>query len=236
MSNILVLTRRELKSYFSSPVAYIVITLFLLLSGWFFSAALFLANTADLRGLFSGIRLILLFFVPAISMRLLAEEKRSGTIEILSTMPLKNWQLVLGKFIPSFILIAVTILLTLVHYFTLLLIGGPDFGASFGGYLGTLFMAGVYLSIGLFTSSMTKNQIVAFITSFVIIFVLFLMDKVVIFVPSFMATFLEFLSTDYHYENIARGVIDSRDVIYFLSLTFFFLFLTVKSLETRKWK
>ncbi len=236
MSNILVLTRRELKSYFSSPVAYIVITLFLLLSGWFFSAALFLANTADLRGLFSGIRLILLFFVPAISMRLLAEEKRSGTIEILSTMPLKNWQLVLGKFLPSFVLIAVTILLTLVHYFTLLLIGGPDFGASFGGYLGTLFMAGVYLSIGLFTSSMTKNQIVAFITAFVIIFVLFLLDKVVIFVPSFMATFLEFLSTDYHYENIARGVIDSRDVIYFLSLTFFFLFLTVKSLETRKWK
>lgn len=236
MSNILVLTRRELKSYFSSPVAYIVITLFLLLSGWFFSAALFLANTADLRGLFSGIRLILLFFVPAISMRLVAEEKRSGTIEILSTMPLKDWQLVLGKFLPSFILIAVTILLTLVHYFTLLLIGGPDFGASFGGYLGTLFMAGAYLSIGLFTSSMTKNQIVAFITSFVIIFVLFLLDKVVIFVPSFMATFLEFLSTDYHYENIARGVIDSRDVIYFLSLTFFFLFLTVKSLEMRKWK
>ena len=236
MSNILVLTRRELKSYFSSPVAYIVITLFLLLSGWFFSAALFLANTADLRGLFSGVRLILLFFVPAISMRLLAEEKRSGTIEILSTMPLKNWQLVLGKFLPSFILIAVTILLTLVHYFTLLLIGEPDFGASFGGYLGTLFMAGVYLSIGLFTSSMTKNQIVAFITAFVIIFVLFLMDKVVIFVPSFMATFFEFLSTDYHYENIARGVIDSRDVIYFLSVTFFFLFLTVKSLETRKWK
>jgi ABC-2 type transport system permease protein len=236
MSHILVLTRRELKSYFSSPVAYIVITLFLLLSGWFFSAALFLANTADLRGLFSGVRLILLFFVPAISMRLLAEEKRSGTIEILSTMPLKNWQLVLGKFLPSFILIAVTILLTLVHYFTLLLIGEPDFGASFGGYLGTLFMAGVYLSIGLFTSSMTKNQIVAFITAFVIIFVLFLMDKVVIFVPSFMATFFEFLSTDYHYENIARGVIDSRDVIYFLSLTFFFLFLTVKSLETRKWR
>jgi ABC-2 type transport system permease protein len=236
MSHILVLTRRELKSYFSSPVAYIVITLFLLLSGWFFSAALFLANTADLRGLFSGVRLILLFFVPAISMRLLAEEKRSGTIEILSTMPLKNWQLVLGKFLPSFILIAVTILLTLVHYFTLLLIGEPDFGASFGGYLGTLFMAGIYLSIGLFTSSMTKNQIVAFITAFVIIFVLFLMDKVVIFVPSFMATFFEFLSTDYHYENIARGVIDSRDVIYFLSLTFFFLFLTVKSLETRKWR
>jgi ABC-2 type transport system permease protein len=236
VSNILVLTRRELKSYFSSPGSYIILTLFLLLAGWFFSAALFLANTADLRGLFSGVRWILIIIVPAVSMRLLAEEKRSGMIEILSTMPLKDWQLVLGKFIPSYILVAVMILLTLIHYFTLALLGEPDFGASFGGYVGMLFMAGVYLSIGLFTSSLTKNQIVAFITAFVIIFVLFLLDKIVIFMPSFMATFLEFLSTDYHYDNIARGVIDSRDVIYYLSLTFLFLFLTVKSLETRKWK
>ena len=236
MSNILVLTRRELKSYFDSPVAYIIITLFLIFAAWFFSATLFLANIADLRGLFSGIRMLLLFFVPAIAMRLLAEEKRSGTIEILSTMPLKNWQLVFGKFIPSFILIAITIFLTFIHYITLLVLGKPDFGVCFGGYLGMFLMAAVYLSIGLFTSSLTKNQFVAFITAFVIIFVFFLLDKIVIFMPSFMATSLEFLSTDFHFENLARGVIDSRDVIYFLSLIFFFLFLTVKSLETGKWK
>lgn len=206
------------------------------MSGWFFATGLFLANIADLRGLFSGLRMILLFFVPAISMRLLAEEKRSGTIEVLSTMPLKDWHLVLGKFIPSYILVIVTVLLTLVHYITLLSLGEPDFGASFGGYLGTMLMAGAYLSIGLFTSSLTKNQIVAFITAFVIIFGLFLMDKVVMFLPGFLATIFEFLSTDYHYENIARGVVDSRDIIYFLSLMFFFLYMTVKSLETRKSK
>jgi ABC-2 type transport system permease protein len=211
-------------------------TLFLLFAGWFFASPLFLANTADLRGLFSGARMLLLFFVPALSMRLLAEEKRSGTIEILSTMPLKEWQLVLGKFIPSFVLIALTLILTLVHYITLSMLGNPDFGAAFGGYLGMFFMSAVYLSIGLFTSSLTRNQIVAFIAAFVIIFVLFLLDKIVMFMPSFVATIFEYLSTDYHYENIARGVIDSRDVIYYFSLIFMFLFLTVKSLETRKWK
>jgi len=236
VSNIWVLTRRELRSYFNSPIAYIIITLFLLFAGWFFAAGLFLSNTADLRSLFSGARMLVLFFVPAISMRMLAEEKRSGTIEILSTMPLKDWHLVLGKFLPSYILIAVTLVLTLIHYITLSLLGDPDFGASFGGYVGLFLMAGVYLSIGLFTSSLTKNQIVAFITAFVIIFVLFLMDKVVFFLPGSLATIFEFISTDYHYENIARGVIDSRDVIYYFSLMFFFLFLTVKSLETRKWK
>jgi ABC-2 type transport system permease protein len=236
MSQVLVLTKRELKAYFASPVAYIIMTLFLILAGWFFSSGLFLADSADLRPLFSGMRMILLFFVPAISMRLLAEEKRLGTIEVLSTMPLKDWQLVVGKYLPSYILIAVTILLTLISYFTLTALGNPDLGVSLGGYIGTLLLASSYLSIGLFTSSLTRNQIVAFITAFVIIFALFLLDKITIFMPSFMATFLEFLSTDFHYNNIQRGVIDTRDLIYFLSLTFFFLYLTVKSLETRKYR
>lgn len=236
MSQILVLTKRELQAYFASPVAYIIMTLFLILAGWFFSSGLFLANSADLRPLFSGIRMILLFFVPAISMRLLAEEKRLGTIELLSTMPLKDWQLVIGKFLPSYLLIAVTIIMTLIHYFTLTSLGDPDTGVSFGGYVATLLMASSYLAIGLFTSSLTRNQIVAFISAFVIVFVLFLLDKITIFMPSFMATFLEYLSTDYHFNNIQRGVIDSRDIIYFVTLTFFFLYLTVKSLETRKYR
>jgi ABC-2 type transport system permease protein len=236
MTQVMVLTRRELRAYFSSPVAYIIITLFLLFVGWFFASSLFLANSADLRGLFNGARMMVLFFIPAISMRLLAEEKRLGTIEILSTMPLKDWHLVLGKFLPSYILIGITLLLTLVHYITLLFIGEPDFGAAFGGYVGMFLMSGAYLSIGLFTSSLTRNQIVAFIGGFVIILALFLMDKVVIFFPPVLATFFEFLSTDYHYDNIARGVIDTRDLIYYFSLMFFFLYLTVVSLQTRKWR
>ncbi len=236
MSQILILARKELKSYFDSPVAYVVITLFLLIAGWQFTTSLFLANTADLRQLFGIIRFILLFFIPAVSMRLLSEEKRVGTIELLLTMPLKEWQLVMGKFLAAYALIAITLILTGIHYITIASVGNPDFGATMGGYLGLILMVGVYLAIGIFTSSLTQNQIIAFILAFVIIFVFYILDKVVFFMPHFIANLLELLSTDYHFGNLARGVIDSRDIIYYLSMMFFFLFLTSQVLESRKWK
>jgi ABC-2 type transport system permease protein len=236
MRQIVVLAKKEFRSYFDSPVAYVVITLFLLIAGWQFSSTLFLNNSAELRILFSIIRFILLFFIPAISMRLIAEEKRLGTIELILTLPLKNWQLVLGKFLAAYLLIIITILLTLIHYFTVSSLGDPDFGATMGGYLGLILVVGVYLAIGTFTSSLTQNQIVAFIISFVIIFFFFIVDKVIFFFPGFIASILEFLSTEYHLNNISRGVIDSRNIIYYASLIFFFLFLTVQSLESRKWK
>jgi ABC-2 type transport system permease protein len=233
---ILVLAKKEFKSYFDSPVAYVVIALFLLIAGWQFSTSLFLSNTADLRTLFSMQRFILLFFVPALSMRLISEEKRLGTIELLMTLPIKDWQLVLGKFLAAYLLVVITILLTLIHYITISILGQPDLGAAVGGYLGIILIVGVYLSIGIFTSSLTQNQIVAFIVSFVIIFTLFILRSVIMFFPGFIASILEYLSIDYHFNNIARGVIDSRDIIYYLSMMFLFLFLTVQSLESRKWK
>ncbi len=236
MSKILVLTGKELKSYFNSPVAYVVITLFLLIAGWQFATSLFLANQADLRQLFGIIRFILLFFIPAISMRLLSEEKRVGTIELLMTMPLKDWQLVLGKFIAAYILIGITLFLTLVHFITIASIGSPDVGATFGGYLGLALIVGVYLSIGIFTSSLTQNQIIAFILAFVIIFVFYILDKIIFFMPGFIANILEYLSIDFHFNNLARGVVDTRDVLYFISMMFFFLFLTTQVLESRKWQ
>jgi ABC-2 type transport system permease protein len=236
MNQVLVLARKEFRSYFDSPVAYVVITLFLLIAGWQFSSALFLSNTPDLRTLFSIVRFILLFFIPALSMRLISEEKRLGTIELLMTLPVKDWQLVLGKFIAAYLLIIITILLTLIHYITISVLGSPDFGATMAGYLGLILVVGVYLSIGIFTSSLSQNQIVAFISSFVIIFAFFMLDKVIFFFPGFIANILEFLSIDYHFEGIARGVIDTRDVIYFFSLIFLFLFLTTQTLESRKWK
>lgn len=236
MHQILTLARKEFRSYFDSPVAYVVITLFLLIAGWQFSTTLFLGNTADLRTLFSIVRFILLFFIPALSMRLISEEKRLGTIELLMTLPIKNWQLVLGKFIAAYLLVIVTILLTLIHYFSIASLGEPDFGASMGGYLGLILIVGVYLAIGTFTSALTQNQIVAFISAFVIIFAFFIMDKVIFFFPAFIANLLEFLSIDYHFNNIARGVIDSRNIIYYVSMMFLFLFLTVQTLESRKWK
>nr|MBN2277022.1 ABC transporter permease subunit [candidate division Zixibacteria bacterium] len=236
MQQILVLAKKEFRSYFDSPVAYVVITLFLLIAGWQFATGMFLNNTADLRGLFGIIKFILLFFIPALSMRLISEEKRLGTIELLMTLPIKDWQLVLGKFLSAYLLVVITLLLTLIHYFSINALGEPDFGAAMGGYIGLFLVVGVYLTIGTFTSSLTQNQIVAFIVSFVIIFFFYVLDKIIFFFPGFVANLLEFLSIDYHYNNMARGVIDSRDVFYLLSLMFLFLFLTVQSLESRKWK
>lgn len=236
MSQIFVLAKKELRSYFDSPVAYVVITLFLLIAGWQFASTMFIANQADLRQLFGIIRFILLFFIPAVSMRLLSEERRVGTIELLLTMPLKDWQLVLGKFLSAYILIGITLLLTLIHYITIASIGDPDVGAIFGGYLGLILIVGVYLSIGIFTSSLTQNQIIAFILAFVIIFFFYIIDKVIFFMPGFVADILQYLSIDFHFNNLARGVIDSRDIIYFLSIMFFFIFLTTQTLESRKWK
>lgn len=236
MHQILTLAKKEFRSYFDSPVAYVVITIFLLISGWQFSTSMFLSNTADLRGLFSIIRFILLFFIPAISMRLISEEKRLGTIELLLTLPIKDWHLVLGKFIAAYAMIVITLLLTLIHFITITALGNPDIGATIAGYVGLFFVVGVYLSIGIFTSALSQNQIVAFITSFLIIFALFMLDKIVIFFPGYIANILEFISIDYHFNSIARGVIDSRNIIYYLSVIFIFLFLTVQTLESRKWK
>ncbi len=236
MDQVITLAKKEFRSYFDSPIAYVVITLFLLISGWQFSSTLFMSNTPDLRTLFSIIRFILLFFVPALSMRLISEERRLGTIELLMTLPVKDWQLVMGKFLSAYLLIIVTLFLTLVHYVTISMLGKPDLGATFAGYLGLVMIVGVYLAIGIFTSSLSQNQIVAFILSFAIVFVFFMLDKIIFFFPGFLASILEYISIDYHFNNISRGVIDSRDLIYYFSLMFLFLFLTVQTLESRKWK
>ncbi len=237
MSNhIAVFCKKELRSLFDSPVAYIVITIFLLICGWFFFSDLFLVNQASLRNLFNIIPFIFMFFVPAVTMRLISEEKRSGTIEVLLTLPVRDYEIVLGKFLAGLILIAVAVMLTLTYTLTLSGLGDLDSGSVVAGYFGLIFLGATYPSIGVFTSSLTQNQIVAFITSFVIIFALYMLDKVLIFLPNFLVSFFEYLSADYHFSNISRGVIDSRDVVYYLSVIFFFLFLAVRALESRKWR
>ncbi len=235
-SHTAVFYKKELKSYFDSPVAYIVITIFLLISGWFFFNDLFLVNEASVRNLFSIIPFIFMFFVPAITMRQISEEKKSGTIEILVTLPVKDYQIVLGKFLAGLTLLGVALALTWVYVLILSALGNVDFGSAAAGYLGLILLGAAYLSVGLFTSSLTQNQIVAFIIGFVIIFALFMLDKILLFVPGFLASFFEYLSVGYHFSNLSRGVIDSRDLIYYLSLIFFFLFLAVRSLESRKWR
>ena len=233
--NILTIFRREIRSYFNSPVAYVVIIVFLAIIGWFFSTNLFLMNLASMRVAFELIPLVFLFFVPAITMRLLAEEQKSGTLELLTTKPIRDQEIVLGKFFAAWVLLAAALAPTLLYVLLVATLGPLDFGPVFSGYLGLLLMGAVYIGIGLFASSVTENQIVAFILSFLIVLAFFLMDKVLMFVPEGFASTLEFLAMDYHFSNIARGVIDSRDVIYFGSLLFFSLYLTTVSLERRKW-
>ncbi len=227
--------RKELRSYFNSAVAYVVIVVFLAIVGWFHTSNLFLANVASLRLMFNVIPAVFLFVVPAITMRLLAEEKKSGTIELLSTKPLHDAEIIVGKFLAAWALIGLALLPTLIYYITVASIGNVDNGPVIGGYLGLMLMAGVYVAVGLLASSLTDNQIVAFIVGFLFVFILFMLDKVLIYLPDFMASTVEFLGVDYHFSNIARGVIDSRDVIYFLCVLGYSLYLSVISLQRRKW-
>lgn len=226
---------RELKSYFNSPVAYVVMVVFLAITGWFFTSNLFLANVASLRLIFELVPLMFLFFVPAITMRLLAEEKKSGTLELLTTKPVRDAEIVLGKFLAAWALLGTTLLPTLVYLITILSIGNVDLGPIITGYLGLMLMGGVYIALGILASSLTENQIIAFIFSFLMVFTLFMLNKVLIYMPEGVASVIEFLGTDYHFSNIERGVIDSRNIIYFASILGFSLLLATVSLERRKW-
>lgn len=235
LPNVLPIYRRELRSYFNSPVAYVVIVVFLAIIGWFFTSNLFLMNVASLRIVFELVPLIFLFFVPAVTMRLLAEERKSGTLELLATKPVQDVEIVLGKFLAAWTLLAATLAPTVLYLVSVMTIGKIDMGPVLTGYLGLLLMGAVYIGIGILASSLTENQIIAFILSFLIVFALFMMDKILIYVPEGLTSTVEFLAIDYHFSNIARGVIDSRNIIYFGSLLGFSLFLATVSLERRKW-
>ncbi len=235
MNNILTIYKKELRSYFSSPVAYIVLTVFLIITGWFFTSNLFLGGVVTMRNVFDIIPFIFLFFIPAITMRSFAEEKKTGTIELLLTKPITDLDIVIGKFLAALTLTAVALLFTWIYVISLTFIGKLDFGAVTGAYLGLLLMAGVYVSIGIFASSLTHNQVVAFIISFLIVFALFMLNKVLLFLPSGLASIFEYLSIDYHFGNIARGVLDTRNLIYYFSGILIFILLTKTSLESRRW-
>lgn len=228
-----ILSKRELSASFNNPTAYVVISIFLLITGWFFSSSVFLENVASLRSVFSIVPLIFLFFVPAITMSTFAEERRSGTLELLLTLPVSDWQVILGKLMAVGLFLVVAVGLTLIHTFALSLVGDVDAGATASGYLGLLLLGLAYGSIGVFASSITRNQIVAFIVAFAIIFVLFLLDKMTAFVPGWLAGTLQYLGIDYHYQNLVRGVVDTRDILYYVSVILLFALLTAYNLARR---
>jgi ABC-2 type transport system permease protein len=208
---------------------------FLSIVGWFFSSNLFIMNVASLRIVFELVPLVFLFFVPAITMRLLAEERKSGTLELLTTRPVRDVEIVLGKFLSAWALLAAALLPTILYAIAVGSLGSLDPGPVLAGYLGLLLVGGVYIGIGIFASSLTENQIIAFILSFLLVLGLFLLDKILIYMPEALTTAVEFLAVDYHFSSIARGVIDSRDIIYFLSLIGCTLMLATVSLQRRKW-
>ena len=235
MNKVIPIFRREMFAYFYSPMAYIVIAVFLLLTGWTFTSQMFLANDSSLRSVFSSVQLIFIFFAPAVTMRLMSEERKSGTIELLVTMPLSDWEIVLGKYFAGLGLTVVAVAFTFPYALTVMIFGKPDMGMMFTGYVGLVLMGASYLAVGVFSSTISKNQVVSFIIAFMIISVLYLLDKFLPVTPSYLVPVLQYLSIDFHYSNIGRGVIDTRDVFYYLSLIVFMLSLAKLSLESRKW-
>ena len=236
-NNVVTIFKKELSAFFNSPVAYITIIVFLLINSWFFTSTFFLINQSDLRQLFGIAPVTFLFFIPAITMSLVAKEKHDGTLEFLTTMPISDFQIITGKFLSALALVGVALTFTLVHLVTLFIVGNNfDFGALISGYIGLFILGAAYTSIGIFASTITDNQITAFIIGFLIIFIFFMLDKVLIFMPTFLNSTLQYLSVDYHLSNISKGVIDSRNIVYFGSMICFFLLVSVRNLEIRKWR
>jgi len=216
--------RKEFRSYFVSPIAYIVISIFLLVTGWFFFATFFLFGQATLRNFFSLLPIVFSFVIPAVTMRLVAEELNVGSYEILMTMPVTFTDVVIGKFLAAVAFVVAMLIPTLAYPITVSTVGQLDWGPVVGGYIGAVLLGSAFCAIGLFASTLTRNQIIAFIFGMAICFVLTLLDKMLFFLPRSLLGVLAYLGADYHFQNISKGIIDSRDIIYFFSVCFIGLY------------
>ena len=223
-----VIMRRELRSYFSGPIGYIVTGLFLVINGLLFFAAFFLQNRADLRNFFSMLPIMLSFFIPAVTMRVFAEEKRVGSIETLMTLPVRELDVVTGKYLAVLLESLIMLAPTLFYVVTAEIFGSPDYGPIIGGYIGAIFICAAFAAIGLFCSSITKNQIIAFAVAMAICLVLTFVESFLVFLPDGIVKLFSFLSASVHFGSISKGIVDTRDVLYFVSLTALFFVLTVR--------
>lgn len=222
MREIWIIARRELKSFFNSLMAYILLVAFLGFSGfftWISGADIFMVGQASLQSFFGIAYWTLFFFIPGLTMGQLAEENRSGTIELLMTKPITDWQVILGKFTSTLLLIAIALAFTLPYYITVATLGPLDHGAVWTGYLGLLLMSGTYISIGLFASSISKNQIVSFLLALLIGILFHIVFGIL--ASSFSGltgNVFNYLSLSTHFESISRGVVDTKDLVYFISI------------------
>jgi ABC-2 type transport system permease protein len=239
MRNVWTITTRELKAFFVSPIAYVVSALFLAMMGYLFQAILLSQRDANLRGEFSNLTFVLLLVAPALTMRLIAEEQQMGTIELLLTAPVREWQVILGKFLGGLILYAIMFLVPTLYYVLILFAfgGNPDPGPLLSSYLGLLLLGGSFLAIGVFTSSLTRNQVIAYIAGLAILILLWLADAATSFAGTgSISDAISYLAITRHYDNFLNGVIDTTDVVYLLSAMVVSLFLATQVLQTRRWR
>jgi ABC-2 type transport system permease protein len=252
--NTFTIARKEIESYFRSPIAYGVMAFFALIAGYFFYASVVFfvrrgmemammgqsqpmdLNEYIVRPLLSNISVIALFLIPMITMRLFAEEKRSGTIELLLTSPLRDWEILLGKFIGAMALYTAMLLISFLSMLILFAYGKPDWRPLLVGYLGLLLQGGALLAIGTFISNCTKNQIVAGVAGFAVCLMLWILNWVSEFGTSIPERVLSYIAVTSHFDSFAKGVLDLKDIVYYLSVIFIGLFLTARSMEALRWR
>ena len=255
MSNVIAIAQKELKAYFASPIAYIVIGVFALLYGYFFIAILayFVRQSMQMgqfgggpqsmninqqlvRPLLQNLTILILFMLPAITMRTYSEEKRSGTIELLLTSPITDFQIVLGKFLGALALYAIMLAVSLVHLGVLFVYGSPEWKPLLTAYLGLLLLGGCFLSVGLFISTLTKNQVVAFMLTFAVFLFLWIITWIGSFAGPTIDGLTQYLSIIDHFDDFGKGVVDTTHLVYYVSFITFGLFLTAKSVDSERWR
>lgn len=239
MRRTLAVARRELGVYFDSPIAYIFLVVFLSIMGWLFFdwANFFPTGQATMRGFFDFLPWVFIPFIASVSMRLWAEERRTGTEELLLTLPARTSELVLGKFLAALGLIAAGLVGSLPLALTVAALGPLDWGPVIGGYLGALFFGGACVAVGLFLSSLTRNQIIAFILTLVVLFAFYVLGtgQVTMHLPAALVSWVDYVSTGSHYESAGRGVLDLRDLFFYLAFISVFLMLNCAALGWRRW-
>jgi ABC-2 type transport system permease protein len=254
MNNILAIAHKELKSYFSTPIAYVVIGMFALLWGYFFYAMVVIfqqqslqfagqegqpgpsVNQQLIRPLFLNASVIMLFVLPLITMRTYSEEKRSGTIELLLTSPLTDFEIIMGKFLGAMGLYCTMLALTVIHMLLLFSYGNPEWRPVVTGYLGLLLMGGCFISVGLLISSLTKNQIVSGMVTFAVFLLLWVINWIASSTGPTTQAVLNYLSITDHFDDFTKGIIDTKHLVYYVSVIAFGLFLTARSVDTERWK
>ncbi len=225
--------KKEFGTYFVSPIAYIVIAIFLLVTGWFFFATFFILDQASLRNFFTMLPVIFSFIVPAVTMRLFSEELNVGSYETLLTLPVSYTEVILGKFSAAVAFIVAMLVPTFCYAITVAALGNLDWGPVVGGYMGAVLLGAAFAAIGLFASALTRNQIIAFIIGLAICFALTLIERMLHFLPQSILGLLAYLGADQHFQNISRGIVDSRDIVYFLSICFISLYGAHLALEEK---